>query len=117
MNILKSANGITADEIYGLTKSTDVRRLKDAKGEILGVEKYVYYEEENSDGENVKVLAMVTDNDVKYATNSKTFIRDFFAILTIFSEEYKNSPICFIVGSRISNSGNEYLTCEKAYKA
>ena len=46
MNILKSTEGLKAADIYGMTKGTGIRKMQDAKGEVLTVDKFVLYEDQ-----------------------------------------------------------------------
>ena len=117
MNIISKSANLTAADIFSMTKSNTIRKMQDAKGEVLNVAKYVLYTDENQNGEEQKVLAIETDKGVRYATNSKTFIRNFSDIMTIFQESGEAAPVCFLVGSGVSRNDREYLTCDIGYSA
>ena len=114
MEIIKKTEGLTSADLYALTKGNDVRKMADAKGEVLDILKYVLYKDEDTQGNPMTVLAVETVDGVKYATNSKTFVRNFSDILAIFAEDNDTPPTRYIVGSGKSKSNREYLTCDIA---
>lgn len=114
MNIIAKTEGMTAGDLYKLTKGTDVRKMSDAKGEILNVAKYIIYEDTDTEGEVMKVLAFETAEGARYATNSKTFVRNFSDILEMFTSTGEALPTAYRVGSGRSRSGREYMTCDLA---
>ena len=117
MNILKSTEGLKAADIYGMTKGTGIRKMQDAKGEVLTVDKFVLYDDVDQKGETMQVLAVETVSGVRYATNSKTFIRNFFDIISTFEGMGETFKMCFLVGNGTSKNGREYLTCDIGYSA
>lgn len=114
MEIIRKTEGLTAADLYALTKGNDVRRMADAKGEVLDISKYVLYKDEDQNGNPMTVLAVETVAGAKYATNSKTFVRNFCDILAIFDEGGEDLPTRYIVGSGRSKSNREYFTCDIA---
>lgn len=114
MEIIKKTEGLTSADLYALTKGNDVRKMADAKGEIIDIAKYVIYKDEDANGNPMTVLSVETVDGAKYATNSKTFVRNFSDILAIFGAGEEEPPTRFIVGSGRSKSNREYLTCDIA---
>lgn len=114
MKIICKTEKLTPNDLYSMTKGNNVRKMADAKGETLNVAKFVLYEDTNPDGEIMEVLAVETVDGDRYATNSKTFIRNFQDIVTIFDEAQEALPTKFAVGSGRSKSNREYLTCDLA---
>ena len=114
MEIIKKTDGLTSADLYNLTKGNDVRKMADAKGEVLDIAKYVLYTDEDVNGNEMNVLAVETVDGAKYATNSKTFVRNFTDILAIFTAGGENPPARYKVGSGISRGNREYLTCDLA---
>lgn len=114
MEIIKKSEGLTSADLYSLTKGSDVRKMADAKGETLDILKFVLYRDEDVNGDPMIVLAIETVSGVRYATNSKTFVRNFSDILAIFEAYGEEIPHMFRVGSGRSNSNREYLTCDIA---
>ena len=114
MELIKKTEGMTSADLYALTKGNDVRKMADAKGETLDITKFVLYRDEDVNGNPMTVLAVETVDGAKYATNSKTFVRNFSDILAIFEAGNEEMPTRFIVGSGKSKSNREYLTCDIA---
>ena len=114
MELIKKTDGLTSADLYALTKGNDVRKMADAKGETLDILKYVLYKDEDVHGNPMTVLAVETVEGAKYATNSKTFVRNFSDILAIFEASGEVIPSRFVVGSGKSKSNREYLTCDIA---
>ena len=111
MNIIRKTETLTPADLYSMTKGNDVGKMSDAKGETLEVAKFVLYEDSDKNGEIMDVLAFETVDGVCYATNSKTFIRNFKDIVAIFDEAGEELPTKFHVGFGLSKSNREYLTC------
>ena len=114
MEIIRKSEGLTSADIYALTKGNDVRKMVDAKGEVIHIVKYVLYKDEDVQGNPMTVLAIETVEGARYATNSKTFVRNFSDIMAIFEAGGDTPPMDFIVGSGRSKSNREYLTCDIA---
>lgn len=114
MTITYKTENLTAADIFALTKGDDVKKMRDAEGETLEVKKFVIYDDVDVKGERMTVLAIETASGVRYATNSKTFVRNFTDILEIHKAAGEAMPTKFIVGSGTSNHGRKYLTCAVA---
>ena len=114
MEIIRKTEGLTSADLYALTKGNDVRKMADAKGEILDVLKFVLYKDEDVHGNPMTVLAVETVDGAKYATNSKTFTRNFSYILAIFDAGDEELPTRFHGGYGVSKGNREYLTCDIA---
>lgn len=112
MEIIKKTEGLNAADLYSLTKSSNVRKMADAKGETLDVKKFVLYSDEDVNGNPMNVLAVETAEGGRYASNSKTFIRGFTDILAMFEAAGEPLPTRFQVGSGRSKGDREYLTCD-----
>lgn len=114
MEIIRKSEGMTASDLFALTKGNDVRKMADAKGETLEFAKFVLYNDTDIHGEIMTVLAVETVQGVRYATNSKTFIRNFSDIVTMFDNCGEPIPTRYLVGSARSRNGRDYLTCDPA---
>lgn len=114
MEIIKKTEGLTPADLYAMTKGNDVRKMSDAKGEDLDITKFVLYSDTDIHGEIMTVLAVETANGGRYATNSRTFVRNFSDILAIYEASNENPPTRYHVGSGRSKNGREYLTCDIA---
>ena len=114
MKIIRKTEGLTSADMYALTKGNDVQKMSDAKGEVLDIAKYVLYEDEDQKGELMNVLAVETKAGVRYATNSKTFVRNFSDIMAIYEAGNEVPPTQFKVGCGKSKGSREYITCDIA---
>ena len=114
MEIIRKTEGLNSADLYALTKGNDVRKLSDAKGEVLDIVKYVLYNDEDVKGNPMTVLAVETADGARYATNSKTFVRNFTDIVAIYEAGNDAIPTRYKVGCGTSKSNREYLTCDIA---
>lgn len=115
MEIIRRTEGLTAGDMYKMTKGSEVRKLTDAKGEVLNVKHYIMYQDTNPEtGEVTTVLSIMADNGGLYATNSKTFIRNFNDIQEMFANAGEPAPTSYKVNSARSKNGREYLVCDLA---
>lgn len=115
MNIIYKTEGMTAKDLYTLTKSNSVAKLSTLKGKTIDIDQVVLYEDVNTKtGEFIKVLAMKLKDGTCCATNSGTFIRGFEDILTMFGESGEPIPTLLKVAVGTSRNGREYLSCEIA---
>lgn len=114
MKIIYKSEGLTLKDVISLTKGNDVKKMSDAKGEVLDFAKVVIYEDVNKDGEIMKVMSVETKDGVKYATNSQVFIRNYDEIKTIYEDSGEELPTTFKVGSGTSKKGRPFITCDLA---
>lgn len=114
MKLIKKTEGLTSADLYALTKGNDVRKMADFEGEVLDIQKFVLYADEDVNGNPMTVLAVETVDGVMIATNSKTFVRNFSDILAIYDAGNEEIPTRFKVGSGKSKSNRKYLTCDIA---
>ena len=108
MEILISNKDLTKEEKYFLTKAQDVQKMTEAVDQTLDLKVWAIYTDHNSDGEEVELFAMLTEDGDKFATNSTTFIAAFREILDIFEpEEVKRLKVM----SGVSKNNRTYITC------
>lgn len=108
MEILISNKDLTKEEKYFLTKAQDVQKMTEAVDQTLDLKAWAIYTDHNSDGEEVELFAMLTEDGDKFATNSTTFIAAFREILDIFEpEEVKRLKVM----SGVSKNNRTYITC------
>ncbi len=108
MEILISNKDLTKEEKYFLTKAQDVQKMTEAVDQTLDLKAWAIYTDHNSDGEEVELFAMLTEDGDKFATNSTTFIAAFREILDIFEpEEVKRLKVM----SGVSKNNRTYVTC------
>lgn len=107
-NILNASEGLTKKDIYKLTKQGC--SVKDAVGSIIDYAGFVEYEEDNSKGERVEILAILDKAGDAYSTTSPTFKREFHDILDMFADDPEGIPGIRIT-TGVSKSGRSFMTC------
>lgn len=111
MEIVKSSADLKTIDIYRLTKAPNTKKMSDAKGTRIELDKWVLYEDVNKKtGELQKILAIATPSGECFATNSKTFIDDFIDMVEMFYYAGETVP-SIVVTSGISKAGREFITC------
>lgn len=112
MEIIRKSKDFTTLELYNLTKSPEIQKMRDEVGASITVTDYVVYSDINSKGEEQQILSVydeMTKNTM--ATNSPTFIREFLAIVDMAeSANEKLNTIEVIEGK--SKAGREFITCK-----
>lgn len=91
---------------YKLTKSPDVKRMKDAKDSVLPVKNWIHYIDDSS-GEEKEVLAISTTDDEIFATISPVFMKEFFNIIEVFGDD----PGEIKVFGGKTRAGREFIAC------
>ena len=108
MNIIMSNIDMTDKKaVYKLTKSESVQMQKVERGTSLPIDKWAYYEEENSKGELQNVLSFTSGN-MKFSTISKTFIRSFMECVELMESD----PFSIIITGGESKNGRGFVNCE-----
>lgn len=111
MNIIKSSEIIEGKEMYFMTVSANAQKVSDHQGEKVDVTAWAVYEQENSKGEPVTLVAFKAADGTVYRTNSATFRRSFENIMTFFGTD-PYIPIEII--GQLSKGGRLFVTCEYA---
>ena len=114
MNILKTNiadNEWTMDLSYDMFESSDRLRGADLKGQQVHIDKYCLYEEDNAQGETVKVLTVSTTEGHVFATTSAAFIRTFDRIMEL-ANKCKVTNVCIEIVSERSKNNREYITAK-----
>lgn len=111
MNILKTSGTLTMAEMYRLTKSPEIAKLSTVKGQEIEIDKFIVHEDANADGEVVVIAAFETAQGELFATNSKTFTRDFLDIVTMCEETGAPMPKVIKVLEKTGKSGRAYIQC------
>lgn len=111
MNILNMSGTLDVAQLYKLSKSPEIAKLSTVKGEEIEIANFLVYEDENADGDVTTVASFETVQGKLYATNSKTFVRDFRDILSMCVEAGAPMPTRIKVLPKVGKSGREYLQC------
>lgn len=108
MNILKTSKELTRMQAYKLRSSKESHSFKDAAGIEIEVAAWMNYEDVNSQGVMVDILAIMTPEGEVFAGQSETFKRSFFEAVDIFGDDLE----AIMVVTNIARSGREYVDCE-----
>lgn len=98
---------LTTEDKYDLLRSPKMGKMSDVKGQRLDVIAYIVREETTDAGEIQTIVSVKTADGDLYATNSRTFIREFDAIL----ECVGNAAFALDVLDGVSRNGRHYCTC------
>lgn len=82
-------------------------KLADCEGQVLQIDAYVLYEDTNSKGDEITLLAVLSDNKI-YGTLSNTFIDKFLKI----ANEFKEEGFSIEVVGGTSKAGRHYISCK-----
>lgn len=116
MNIIKTSGNLGMKELYDLTKSPEIQKMTNVKGQDLEIESFAVYTDTNTkDGSEQCIVSIKTTDGETFATNSKTFAREFQDILAMCEEAGADLPKLISVSAMVSKAGREFITC--VYKA
>lgn len=106
MEIITSNKELEQSEIYQLTLSPEIQKMRDIVDAELTIVNYCIYTDNDSDGKEQTLLSVMTDDGDVYATNSGTFIRSFKKIV-----EMLGTPKRIKIVSGTSKAGRAYIDC------
>lgn len=95
---------LTAKEAYDMTESIGIQKLSTAAGQILEPVAYVLREDTNSDGEINEIVSIKDQDGTVYATNSKTFVREFKKVLDCVKDDFAQVHHIEVVQGRSKNN-------------
>lgn len=107
MNIERKNKDLTKKELYQMTLSPAIKRMRECVGNIIPVANWCFYTDTKNDGNKMNILSIMDNDGVCYATNSSTFQRDFDFIIDIMENEAFEIEVI----SGTSKSGREFITC------
>lgn len=108
MEIKTQYGEISKKDLYKMTKG-DTISVRDAVGIEFKVSKYIVYDDVNSKGEQVNVLAIMAEDHSVYSTISETFKQRFMDIVETFGPELETVDILITEGT--SRQGRQYASC------
>ena len=114
MNIIKTNiadNEWTMDLSYDMFESPDRMRGMDLEGQRVHVDKYCLYEEDNAQGEVIKILAVSTNEGHVFATTSSAFIRTFDRIMEL-AKRCNVTDVCIDITAERSKNNRNYITAK-----
>ncbi len=95
---------LTAKEAYDMTESIGIQKLSAAAGQILEPVAYVLREDTNADGEINEIVSIKDADGTVYATNSKTFAREFKKVLDCVKDDFAQVHHIEVVQGRSKNN-------------
>lgn len=109
MEIIKQSRpNIDREVKYRLVSDPTIGKMSDNAGKQIPVVDWILYETvQLSTGELQKVLAILSENDQAYATNSPTFIESFERIVECFENDFDKINVI----EQKSNKGRNFLIC------
>ena len=108
MEIIKTKSSeLTKIEMYKMTHSPAIRKMKDVVGSNIDVIKFLMYKDMNARNEEVEILSIMDNDGTVYATNSASFKKEFELIEEIMDGE----PFSIEVISGTSKAGRTFITC------
>lgn len=114
MNIIKTNiadDEWTMDLSYDMFESPDRLRGLDLKGEQVHIDKYCLYEEDNMNGDTVRVLTVSTTEGHVFATTSAAFVRTFDRIMEL-AKKCGVTDVCVEIVAERSKNNREYITAK-----
>lgn len=108
--IKKYPENLNTADMYRMTMSPAVKKMKDFVGEVVTIRAWVMYEDVTRDGKTNVVLAILDNEDICRATNSATFINDFDKMWELF-DSVGEAVSAITVMSGTSKSNREFITC------
>lgn len=105
-----SKQNFTTKELYQMTKSPEIMKMSTAVDTVLDVAEWCLRIDEAPDQEEqARILSILTPENEVYATNSKTFIREFLDIADIFAAD--GIPVRRVkIASGRSRAGRQFIT-------
>ena len=100
---------LSPKEAYDMTESVGIQKLSTAAGQILAPVAYVLREDANADGEINEIVSIKDEDGTVYATNSKTFVREFKKVLDYVHDDFAQVHHIEIIQGRSKNN-RPYIT-------
>ena len=111
--IITKNENISVKEKYLMTMNPEIRRMKDSEGMIIPVLNWMIYLDEDKEGNEQTLLSILSEDNVAYVTNSKTFIEAFSDLCDIFKDSGEEITAIKVIGGQ-SKSGRHFITCAYA---
>ena len=112
MEILKIKNSSTkASTVYNMLKGRSRLPLKQFDGDVMELENYIVYQDENLDGDLMTCVTLREPDGTTWTTNGVTFVRDFQSILEACELAGEKVNAIKIVDGE-SKKGRNFRTCD-----
>lgn len=114
MKVIRTKNeNISVKEKYLMSMSPEIRRMRDAEGMNVPVINWMLYSDTDREGKEQTLLSILSEDNVAYATNSKTFIESFTILCDLFAESGEEIIAIKVIGGQ-SKAGRHFITCAYA---
>lgn len=87
--------------------------MRDAEGMNVPVINWMVYSDTDKDGNEQTLLSILSEENVAYATNSRTFIESFLSLCDMFEESGEEIIAIKVIGGQ-SKAGRHFITCAYA---
>ncbi len=107
MEIIRKSGELTKKDIYNLSRSPEIQKMRDFVDEIIDVGKYLIYSDTNGHDDEVTVLSIEDrTTGAVIASNSATARNEFEYIADLMDGEEFSIKVC----SGTSKNGRSYIT-------
>ena len=114
MKVIRSKNEkISVKEKYLMSMNPEIRRMRDAEGMNVPVVNWMLYSDTDKDGNEQTFFSILSEENVAYATNSRTFIESFATLCDMFAESGEEITVIKVIGGQ-SKAGRHFITCAYA---
>ena len=114
MKVIRTKNeNISVKEKYLMSMNPEIRRMRDAEGTIVPVLNWMLYSDTDKDGNEQTLLSILSEDNVAYATNSRTFIESFATLCGMFEDVGEEITAIKVIGGQ-SKAGRHFITCAYA---
>lgn len=108
--IKKHPENLNTADLYKMTMSPAVKKMKDFVGAVVHVNAWIMYEDTDRSGKSHVVLSIMDNEGICRATNSPTFINDFEKMWELF-DSVGNAVSAITVMSGKSKQNRDFITC------
>jgi hypothetical protein len=114
MKIIRTKNEkVNVKEKYLMSMNPEIRRMRDAEGMNLPVINWMLYSDTDREGNEQVLLSILSEDNVAYATNSRTFIEAFSELCGLFADSGEEIIAIKVIGGQ-SKAGRHFITCAYA---
>lgn len=114
MRVIRSKNeNISVKEKYLMSMNPEIGRMRDAEGTTIPVVNWMLYVDKDKEGNEQTLLSILSEDNVAYATNSRTFIESFATLCDMFEDAGEEVTAIKVIGGQ-SKAGRHFITCAYA---
>lgn len=114
MKIITTKNeNVNVKEKYLMSMNPEIRRMRDAEGMNVPVINWMLYSDTDREGNEQVLLSILSEDNVAYATNSRTFIEAFTELWDLYADSGEEIVAIKVIGGE-SKAGRHFITCAYA---